>query len=365
MLCARCKSIKFEKISNWTVPDPIGLSVVNLRATAEELKSADCGLCQMLGSVCPQSPEDRNNQCQLRAFSARAIFGPNRAVQLSSSDLFPDIAIFGVVPSKIGGFEPGAMETMRRSLLETGFLSIIEDPKDSNRSRFRIIDQNSFDADFAKLCIAYCRSNHGAECNSKDFTSMNSLRVIDCNVRKVVDAPNDCEYAALSYVWGSTAPAGVDSQGDKLHPLNNLPKVVTDSIDVTLQIGLRYLWVDQYCIDQSNTQMKHEQICQMDLIYSNAEVTIIAVAGEDASYGLPGVNTTQRKPQSHYDNGSLHLASTLAHPSFSVSNSKWATRGWTFQEVFFQKDDLFLPISKSFLTAGHFIARKLWLSHLS
>jgi hypothetical protein len=35
----------------------------------------------------------------------------------------------------------------------------------------------------------------------------------------------------------------------------------------------------------------------MDRIYQNAEVTIIAAAGSDSKYGLPGVGKRHRDPQ--------------------------------------------------------------------
>lgn len=41
--------------------------------------------------------------------------------------------------------------------------------------------------------------------------------------------------------------------------------------------------------------MKLEQIGKMDLIYGSAEFTIIAAAGHDENYGLPGVRGLMRK----------------------------------------------------------------------
>jgi hypothetical protein len=90
-------------------------------------------------------------------------------------------------------------------------------------------------------------------------------------------------------------------------------------------------------VDQSNEQKKQQQISQMDLIYFNAEVTIIAAAGEDASFGLPGVNKATRLYQPNPRIGDFHLASTLPHPRAMIESSKWSTRGWTFQEAILPK----------------------------
>jgi hypothetical protein len=75
----------------------------------------------------------------------------------------------------------------------------------------------------------------------------------------------------------------------------------------------------------------------MDLIYANAVATIIAAAGDGPEYGLPGVNGTLRKHQPQIHVCGHLLASTLPHPSRSVSDSKWATRGWTYQEAILSK----------------------------
>jgi hypothetical protein len=39
------------------------------------------------------------------------------------------------------------------------------------------------------------------------------------------------------------------------------------------------------------------QIREMDRIYTQAELVIIAAAGNDPDYGLPGVSSRGRKPQ--------------------------------------------------------------------
>jgi hypothetical protein len=75
----------------------------------------------------------------------------------------------------------------------------------------------------------------------------------------------------------------------------------------------------------------------MDLIYANARLTVIAAAGEKPDYGLPGVRGTPRKLQPSLKVGTHLMVSTLPHPSWSVRNSKWASRGWTYQEGLLSK----------------------------
>lgn len=59
---------------------------------------------------------------------------------------------------------------------------------------------------------------------------------------------------------------------------------------VTLCLGYTYLWVDRYCINQHEDMPRQHQIDQMDIIYSRAEVTIVAAAGDGGNDGLPGLS---------------------------------------------------------------------------
>jgi hypothetical protein len=79
----------------------------------------------------------------------------------------------------------------------------------------------------------------------------------------------------------------------------------------------------------------HVQIMQMGEIYATAELTLVAAAGNDPTYGLPGVCPETRPLERHEQCGSVYL---LPAPYYSgleeVAASKWASRAWTFQEFY-------------------------------
>src|SRR5690349_12789689 len=83
------------------------------------------------------------------------------------------------------------------------------------------------------------------------------------------------------------------------------------------------------------------QISQMDQIYAHSVLTIVAAAGEDAEYGLPGVSTRSRPKQKVATskqilprrwNRNVTFLQLPAHPAQTIKSSVWATRGWTYQE---------------------------------
>jgi hypothetical protein len=97
------------------------------------------------------------------------------------------------------------------------------------------------------------------------------MLLIDCDSREI--KPFDSEtgrYTALTYVWGATSSKV--KYNLKRVP-SDIPDVIKDAIHVTKGIGLRYLWVDRYCITTDAPKIKHNQLQNMDQVYANAEVT--------------------------------------------------------------------------------------------
>lgn len=156
---------------------------------------------------------------------------------------------------------------------------------------------------------------------------MHGIRVIDCDVTEA--------FVALSYVWGSARQACEVFRTDGGHQAlpEPLPAVVQDSTQVTKALGFRHLWIDTFYIDQDDPSDKHLQIRQMDRIYRNAELTIIAAAGHDESYGLPGVGIQARPRRPIITLDGARVLWSPKDPHMTITQSHSATRGWTFQEA--------------------------------
>jgi hypothetical protein len=81
-----------------------------------------------------------------------------------------------------------------------------------------------------------------------------------------------------------------------------------------------------------DTVDKHDQIQQMDKIYQNALLCIVAAAGRDANAGLPGVSTQRDVRQSIIELDDMKLSNTVADLTTSLEGTFWRSRGWCFQE---------------------------------
>ncbi|KAH7094869.1 hypothetical protein FB567DRAFT_511256 [Paraphoma chrysanthemicola] len=73
----------------------------------------------------------------------------------------------------------------------------------------------------------------------------------------------------------------------------------------------------------------------MHLVYSNAQVTIIAAAGNDVTFGLPGVSRRSRLTEVTMPLGPCLLSSLPYTSNRLLRESKWMTRAWTLQEATF------------------------------
>jgi Heterokaryon incompatibility protein (HET) len=193
----------------------------------------------------------------------------------------------------------------------------------------RVLQPNNIDFGQIRDWLDFCDQHHTGLC--KRSRSIPRLTVIDCLLRRLTAIEElSANYVTLSYVWGNEPPRVSKIQSGE--PLEALEKTIEDSMAVATTLGFRYLWVDRYCIPQNNEKEKDSQIELMGDIYANSSLTIIAAAGDNADFGLPGVSSRARKQYPHVRIGSRDLVCLPPRVAEEVKTSVWNTRGWTYQE---------------------------------
>lgn len=213
----------------------------------------------------------------------------------------------------------------------------VANPANSHTSFLaRLLDADKADFETVKSWLRDCEHSHEA-CNSHKSVEGSYLTVIDCKSLEVLSKPTGEPYVALSYVWGPP-PVKANTKaasGQPLQIFQDAPRTIRDAIHVTLELGFRYLWIDRYCINQVDPEIKALQLADMDKIYENAIITIVAAAGADDKHGLPGSGTEPIVPRSKQPRAKIgkHTVVSLGQDIIELVKSvKWATRGWTFQE---------------------------------
>lgn len=239
-----------------------------------------------------------------------------------------------------------------------GFLYLLSSPLLSNICcQGKIVNTKWISRRLFSDWKASCNGNQNSACQKyhgpNGTLSARPKWLIDTRRLCLVPGTNNFPYVALSYVWGKpdffkTTKANLESlRSDQAlkNPNKRLgvPLTIEQAFTVTELLEERYLWVDSLCIVQDDAIHRHEQINSMASIFGNATVTIIAALGEDANFGLPGlqgVSTARNHSQQIFP-----LRSPAGHikiiqggnQTFNSHPEHWINRGWTFQEHFFSR----------------------------
>ncbi|KAF5244803.1 hypothetical protein FANTH_7627 [Fusarium anthophilum] len=155
---------------------------------------------------------------------------------------------------------------------------------------------------------------------------------------------NLVEYAALSHCWGATVKSEFREDNEEMMKtilIDTLDPNFRDALDITYQLGIKYLWIDSLCIMQ-RTKEWEEESGDMGLVYARAKVVISATASKNSEGGC-----YKPKDLFPYDcvlcsnwTSSLVVRSSIKYANLvqlfgeKVDRSFLATRGWTFQERF-------------------------------
>jgi Heterokaryon incompatibility protein (HET) len=231
--------------------------------------------------------------------------------------------------------------------------------------------------------IKACDKLHGDTCVPESIQQRPPEEVpawlIDTQLECIVPGISANRYLALSYVWpeargssdsDSSSPHTLlldnESLADfkipgflgKAEALQRIPMVIRHAMKLTYAIGERYLWVDRLCIVQNDFRDGGtlSQVAKMDKTYGGAYLAIIAAAPEETyeqglflepqsldwprtrySKGLSYSN--DQEDELSFDNDSQHeemskeaITRAMAALYNRLSESRWATRGWTYQE---------------------------------
>lgn len=143
--------------------------------------------------------------------------------------------------------------------------------------------------------IEECITTH-AVCSSPALVQA-PKRLIDVGesdkycVRLVSPSPSEVlKYAALTHCWGGSNPTSTTtinyiSRYDGI-PSTEIPRTFEDAIKVTRWLGLKYLWIDSFCIVQDDKTGWETEAAKMADIYSGSWVVIAAAQANDSSAGF-------------------------------------------------------------------------------
>ncbi|KAI9730208.1 MAG: hypothetical protein M1834_005972 [Cirrosporium novae-zelandiae] len=216
--------------------------------------------------------------------------------------------------------------------------------KETIPSAGRFVQGSLINLKILEKWVSSCHSSNIKSLGGGNIHSNSSrlvgFRVIDVKRQCIVSADAiSCRFLALSYVWGGNqelqntkkTQTSLEREGGLKMDDNRLPQTIKDAMFLVSQIKERYLWVDSLCIIQDDAECKHSQIAAMDQIYTHAIATIIAVSGDSARSGLPGIRPNTRTWTQHVEKVQDIILGNR-HKLGQLNGSPWNSRAWTFQE---------------------------------
>lgn len=201
---------------------PLIRGVRSMTTPHKQLKTSACRVCRILSIIkdaqCDQEPGETNHRhLVVGPFLSQIQLSPPRA-DLNNPALLWIGGRYGTLPH--------AEEPKYIALFQPGFWT------ESCRIQPLITDFS-----WMQNAIADCHEHHPNCFKAASGSFVPGLRVIDClagcSPPSIILAPDSCRYVALSYVWGPAHPAEVAA-------------TIKDAMKVTLNLGLRFLWVDRY-----------------------------------------------------------------------------------------------------------------------
>lgn len=219
-----------------------------------------------------------------------------------------------------------------------------------------------------RLWLSYCGNKHHLCSQQISDSYPPGFILIDAVKMCLVPvAPhNSVRYIALSYVWGDISQPTLTKavletwlSDGQLRDVE-IPRTISDAIELVQMIRYRYIWVDALCIVQDDLESRHGQISQMHEIYRQADLTIVAADGDNCSAGLPGVTLDRARMYKHrrYELPGFYFMKVPSSTKHIIEMAPWRTRGWTFQEELCSRRTLVLLPDVMFFSCASAVWRE-------
>ena len=270
--------------------------------------------------------------------------------------------------------------------------NIHQDPK-RHRAERKLL-RKTFNNTDLKTWLANCDQNHerkppppayDSEAAFRQLISSNRFRLIDVRDSKIVVASEECRYFALSYVWGNTASymeqycpyeamaslATATPRKNDVWPIDwsCVPRTIRDAAALVEGLNERYIWVDTLCINQHDKDDKATLVASMDTVYQNAYLTIVAASGDNADAGLARFTPGNVDCADYADEdtvtcrtsrGNITLVPSIPDVNRLLFQSKWASRGWTYQEFVLSRRAVCFTEHEVFFTCEQDVHREVY-----
>lgn len=183
----------------------------------------------------PSSSKKPMPNYSLRAFSALNQFSlQGRNIPGLRNTVILDVVPSGRSPEIVDSYLPSGWKYMEK----IGFIypGVLSRAVPSDHFTGRLLYRCRIGYAIIRGWREFCKSHHLTLCRKTNKESIPNFRVIDCLTEIIISGPVECDYAALSYVWGTASSEERNPDRDRL--LNKLPLVIEDAISVVKNLDI-------------------------------------------------------------------------------------------------------------------------------
>ncbi|CAH0058629.1 unnamed protein product [Clonostachys solani] len=154
----------------------------------------------------------------------------------------------------------------------------------------------------------------------------------------------DGKYAALSYAseFDFNSDLSNNADGTELE-LEKMPATCQDAVRITRNLGIRYLWIERYCIrTRDGAHATPRWVFEMGDVFSNAYVVLVASSAKTADEGLLTPRTVRRAVTLALpEGGAISVCPFIDDFDKDVENSFLSSRAWAFQQKILARRSIF------------------------
>ena len=265
MACQKCNDLDLDAIfARSDIPDHLqGDLVAIVKDLCETDQRSNCQICSFFATSTSELkhctiPDDYD----LRAFNYHNL----KALEIQSPVIPKPLLCLKLLPHVE---EKDLSDLVTESDLILPVSRQVTTREQSHVCHGQVVDCELSDFTLLRGWLPRCETQHRESCAAKNHSNFQGHPkcVINCSTRRVVQYDTG-DYAALSYRIGPSPPKPM---------LGEYPQVVCDAIELARQLGIHFLWVDQFCIDQDNKAELLDAMAGMNYIYAQARITIVSL----------------------------------------------------------------------------------------
>ncbi|KAI0392353.1 HET-domain-containing protein [Xylariaceae sp. FL0594] len=192
---------------------------------------------------------------------------------------------------------------------------------------------------------------------SKDSSLVRLVETKDAGLAKLGDR---LRYIAVSHPWGdknehhhySTRSSNIIQHRNGID-VGVLPATFRDAIQVTQELGIRYVWIDALCIIQDEVKDFNNEAQHMETVFSSAYCVIAATRAKGMSSGFLSTRPSRKvvKMQRRKEEA-FYICEAIDDFQRDVIEGMLNQRGWVLQERALARRTIYFADNQTYWECG-------------